>query len=98
METATWVQALNRKTLEASLIKMTFACHVVVSVVSHCVRPTDPLTKSPHFAIDKWTQHQMPMPAHDLVRVKFDLVKLQRFMKNFLESNEITGLAKNLRT
>ena len=40
----------------------------------------------------------MPMRAHDLVRVKFDLVKLQRFMKNFLESNEITGLAKNLRT
>ena len=40
----------------------------------------------------------MPMRAHDLVRVELDLVKLQCFVQDFLERNEIAFRAENPRT
>lgn len=67
------------------------ACQMVVSIVSHRVCANDPLAKSPHSSIDQRTQNQMPVSVHDLV-------KLQCFVKNFFESDEIALLSKNFRT
>ncbi len=64
---------LNREAFETALIKVPFSSHVMVGIVPHRVRATDPC-------------------------VKLHLKKLQCFVEDFLESDKIALLAKNLRS
>jgi len=57
-----------------------------------------PSHKSAYLSINRWTQNEVIMFAHQLVNKKLDLIQLQSFEQDFLKGNKITFLLENNRS
>ena len=83
------VVVLDRKCLEASLIQMSAAGRVMVSVPALRVRQRQPAQKRGQFAILFRPKEEMPMVRHETIAEQPNVGPVHRFDKNPLERLEI---------
>lgn len=59
--------ALNWRAFETLLVDMPKSLRVVVSVIPHRVRTTNPFHESAQFTVDQRSQHEVVVIGHQLV-------------------------------
>ncbi len=86
---------LDGKTLVSLLVKMSQTAGMVVSVVPHRVRTTDPSHEAAHLPVDQRSQDKVIVIGHQLVAVELDIVDLESFMQNLLEGDVVFVFLEN---
>ena len=76
---------LDGETLVSLLVKMSQAAGMVMSVVAHRVRTTDPPHEAAHLPVDQRSQDEVIVIAHQLVAVEFNIMNLQSFVQDLFE-------------
>jgi len=92
------VVVLDRKTFVSLLLGMPHPAGVIVGMIPHRVRPTDPAHEATHLSIDQRSQYEMVMIWHQLEGVQFNFVDLQCFVKNALKRFVVRLLVKDGRS
>jgi len=86
---------LDGKALKTSLIEMSFACIVIMRVVTLRVGRRDPAKHPSHLTILLRTDDEVPKIRHQRIGKKLDVISLESFTQNTLKRSKVFRLMKD---
>ncbi len=89
---------LDGKTLIALLVHMAQPARMIMGMVTHGMRPTNPFHETAHFAIDQRAQHEMVVIRHQLIAEQFQPMAFQSFGEDPLKRTVVSVLVEDRRS